>query len=244
MEDEDVIRDQMENTRTALSEKLEKLESRVSATVQGASQEVAQTVENVTESVQETVETVKDSVQDTVDSVKDTVAETLSTIKHGVDAVKQIFDIPAHVERHPWVAVGGSVAIGYVIGERLTRRSERRPARSSENFPQRESTIAPAYSNGRTNGVSNVPVEKPDTKPNWLKYFEPELAKLKGLALGVLMGTVREMVTQASGEKLGQSLAQIIDSATEKMGGTRIEPATLQDAFKEVETPEPAAMTV
>ena len=80
MENEDVIREQMEDTRTSLTEKLETLESQVASTVQGATTNVAETVE----AVKETVEAVKDTVQQTVTTVKESVEETICAVKETV----------------------------------------------------------------------------------------------------------------------------------------------------------------
>jgi len=99
MENEtDVIRDQMLETRTSLTEKLEALEEKVVSTVQGTTESVQEAVQAVTESVQDTVTNVSESVQDTVESVKST------------------FDIRQHVEAHPWAMFGGAVAIGFLGG--------------------------------------------------------------------------------------------------------------------------------
>jgi ElaB/YqjD/DUF883 family membrane-anchored ribosome-binding protein len=217
MEDQDLIREQMENTRSALSEKLETLEDRVTSTVQGATEDVTQTVETVTDTVQETVATVKETVQDTVDTVKDTVEETLTAVKEGVSAVKSFFDLPTHVDRHPWVAVGGSVAVGYLLGEYLLARRVQHARTRNETAP--ESLSAAAHRNGQKNGAYHG---TEPSRSSLLERFEPELTKLKGLALGTLMGAVREMVAKAAGEKLGRSVSDIIDSVTEKLGGTPI----------------------
>src|SRR5687768_15493213 len=98
MENEDVIREKMEGTRSSLTEKLETLEKQVVNTVQDA-----------TSSVTETVEAVKDTVNTVRETVQDTVQDTVNT-------VKGFFDIPGHVNRHPWAAVGGSVAVGFILG--------------------------------------------------------------------------------------------------------------------------------
>jgi len=226
-----MIRDQMENTRTALSEKLEELETRVTAKVVDATQEVADTVETVTGSVQETVET-----------VKDTVEETISAVKDGVSAVKRLFDVPEYVDQYPWVAVGGSVALGYLIGDYLLRRKSRRSRRSQTPLIAKETIGAPVFTNGHAaDGRMGTESAAPKT-PAWLQRLEPELSKLKGVAVGMVMGTVRELVTQATGEKLGHSLAEIIDSATEKLGGTPM-PAEAVN-LKPADTPERVAMTV
>src|SRR5262245_52369843 len=62
----EVIRQQMEQTRSALTAKVELLEHQVVETVHGATAAVSETVGNVKDVVQETVQTVKDSVHETV----------------------------------------------------------------------------------------------------------------------------------------------------------------------------------
>jgi hypothetical protein len=93
----EVIRQQMEDTRTSLAEKLETLEQKVSTTVQEA-----------TSAVTDTVETVKETVETSVEAVKDTLNLRLQT------------------ERHPWEMVGGSFALG-VLGGWLTSESAPQP---------------------------------------------------------------------------------------------------------------------
>src|SRR5262245_24400559 len=94
----EMIRQQMEETRSALTEKLETLEHQVIGTVAEANTAVADTVDNVKEAVQDTVEVVKETVQETVESVKQTL------------------DISVQMDRHPWLFLGASVAAGYVAG--------------------------------------------------------------------------------------------------------------------------------
>src|SRR5438132_737937 len=96
-----VIRQQMDETRAALSEKLEMLENQVVGTVQEA-----------TTSVQETVETVKDAVEDTVHTVRESVRET-------VEAVKDTFDLQQQVQRHPWIMIAGATTLGFLSARLL-----------------------------------------------------------------------------------------------------------------------------
>src|SRR5437899_1742451 len=109
MDNEDIILDEMENTRAAFTEKLETLEQRVGSTVESATANVAEAVE----AVQETVATVTDTIQETVAAVKETVHES-------VGAVKDMFDIPGHVACHPWLMMAGAVGLGFLLGEYLT----------------------------------------------------------------------------------------------------------------------------
>jgi ElaB/YqjD/DUF883 family membrane-anchored ribosome-binding protein len=88
----EVIRQEMEETRTALQDKLETLEQQVKETISSASEAVA-----------DTVETVKEAVHDTVDSVKET------------------FDLRQQVEKHPWEMFLGAAVVGFLGGHLLHR---------------------------------------------------------------------------------------------------------------------------
>ncbi len=99
MENEpEVIQQQMQDTRTALTEKLETLEAKVVCSVEGATTAVTETVENVKQAVQETVTNVKETVHDAAESMK------------------HAFDIGAYVDEHPWLMVGGAFAVGCLGG--------------------------------------------------------------------------------------------------------------------------------
>src|SRR5207248_9142807 len=126
----DMIRRQMEAQRAALAAKLETLETKIVDTVEGAR-----------EAVQETVQSVKEGVRDSVDTVKESVHSS-------VEAVKGTFDIPLQVDRHPWIMVGGAVALGFTAGclinratrqETLTRARFDRSVISDRSSPARSS---------------------------------------------------------------------------------------------------------
>jgi len=215
MENEELIRHQMEDTRTSLTEKLETLEQQVVATVQEATSAVSETVATVKESVEETVTSVKDTLQDTVSTVKDSVEGTVSAVQ---DGVKNALDIPAHVDRYPWFMMGGSVVLGYALG---TMFSPRRPPTATPRAGSPRSSSRTHHGNG---GVRDGRAGSSPAPVSWVRALglEPELAKLKGLALGAALGTVREMVIKAVPEEMGHQLKDIIDNVTQKLGGQPI----------------------
>jgi len=95
MDDEsapEVIRQQMEETRSQLSEKLEILETQITDTVQSTSNAVSDTV---------------DAVRDTVDSVTESVQDTMHS-------VGEALNLRLQAERHPWLVFGGAIAAGFV----------------------------------------------------------------------------------------------------------------------------------
>jgi hypothetical protein len=100
----DVIRKQMEETRSQISEKLEILETQLTDTVQSTTT----------------------AVNETVGAVKDTVESVTNSVQEGMQSVGEVFDLRLQADRNPWVVFGGSVAVGFVAGRYLFDR--RRPA--------------------------------------------------------------------------------------------------------------------
>jgi len=221
MEDEvDVIRDQMQDTRSALTDKLEALE-----------QQVVNTVQSITTPVVETVETVKKAVEDTVGAVKETVQSTVDTVSNAaeqtVETVKETFDLPRQVERHPWLMMAGAVAAGYIGGrlllpEHTGGRGE--PTTSGSPFPDSMNRMAAAPEprhNGHPDEAKSETRESKDE--SWFSSltdtFGPEINQLKGLAIGAAVGVVRDLVTQSLSGEIGSRLKDWLNKLTERMGG-------------------------
>jgi ElaB/YqjD/DUF883 family membrane-anchored ribosome-binding protein len=148
-----VIREQMEETKTQLSEKLESLE-----------QQVADTVQSTGNAVNATVET----VQETIDSVT-------TTVKIAVQSVVNAFDIRRQVERHPWVVMGGAVALGYLARELLMR-----PDQPEIQMPKTFVSTPPVTDNGSQHNQESA---------SW--------SRLQTVAIGSFLGIASEIATRA-----------------------------------------------
>lgn len=208
----EMIHHRMEETRNSLTEKLETLEHQVAETVHGANQAVNDSLETV----KETVATVKDSVQETVASIKET------------------FDLCLQVQRHPWALTGASVVVGYLVGC-LQNRPTHMAEKMSEASRTPPTRMRPVFANRESNGNGNHPrgvapeseaLPAASAQSHWYSgladALEPEMAKLKGLAVGTLAGVIRDMITEAAPEQMRSELADIIDHATVKVGGEPI----------------------
>jgi ElaB/YqjD/DUF883 family membrane-anchored ribosome-binding protein len=209
MDNEDVIRDQMKETRTSLTDKLETLEQQVTDTVQETTSNVAETVE----AVKETVESVKDTVQETVATVKESVDDALSAVKdtvhESVHAVQGLFDVPGHVRAHPWLMFGGSIAVGFLL-EPLLAKAKGTVRYERKTFLPDHATAEESY---------EFPQPAPSAFAGLLKTFEPEIARLKGLALGAVMMAVRDLASQAVPPNIAPALDSILDDVARKVGG-------------------------
>jgi ElaB/YqjD/DUF883 family membrane-anchored ribosome-binding protein len=205
MENEEIIRQHMERTRESLTDKLETLENKI-----------------------------VDSVDKATSAVSDTVTSVKETMHEGVETVKDAVDVPAHVDRHPWLMLGGSVLCGYILGNLLP--SGKKGTTYTQAQPQRPITLSRPAGNG--NGRDQT--EKPPSASfaqSLLGALEPELQHLKGLALGVSLGTVREMLTEQVPPHMADQLRNIIDGITRKIGG---EPVPSSD-FASVKCSAPEA---
>jgi len=202
-----VIREQMEHTRNSLTEKVEAIEERVSSVVKDTADAVNHTVQAVTESVENTVHSVSDSVH----SVKDALDNTVHSVADSMHSVKEALDLSTYVEKYPWIAMGGSVALGYAVGCLLT--SSKNGTTSSQAW----SAPAPSPSGGTSQPAASSTSSGGSFLPeSWM----PMVDKLKGLAVGTAAGVLGEMVLNMVPESLKDNMARMIDETTEKLGGT------------------------
>jgi ElaB/YqjD/DUF883 family membrane-anchored ribosome-binding protein len=175
----EVIRHQMEETRSSLADKLGELEGQIRGAVEGATNLVTDTAETV----QETIHNVTETVQDTVH----TVAEA--------------FDLSKQVERHPWPMMGAAVATGFAGSLVLSRLGGVTEVASS----------AASSLNGATSRVAAA-VERPGP-------IRDVLTRVKGLAIGALMGAVGDMVVKALPSQYAEDATKIVDDLTVQLGG-------------------------
>jgi len=203
MENEtEVIRHQMEETRTSLTEKLEKLEDKVLSKVEGTTEAVTETVATVQEAVQHTVEAVTDSVEHTVKKVKET------------------FDLRRQVESHPWLMFGGAIAAGFAGGQLLGRGS-RLPFTSYGRG-------SAGYAGSGGSASSYAPPQR-SWLEGLAQTLAPTLDKVKGLAVGAATGLLGEMIMPSVPDALRDQVTEVLDSFATSLGGKPIHGLTSQD---------------
>jgi len=207
----EVIRHQMEETRSNLQEKLEALEDQVTDTVQATTEAMTETVE----AVKETVENVTSTVQETVENVTSTVQETVET-------VEETFNLRVQTERHPWIIFGGSVALGCLAAQWLNQTSgarRRAASRRTAGFTPQEFSTGDRFQTETPSRPSEPTQSAEGGKKGW---FWEELNRVKGLALGSLMAVVRDLASRSLPGTLGQRVAEEVDHVTTSLGGETI----------------------
>jgi len=170
----EMIREQMDETKSQLSDKLESLEQQVSETVQSTGTAVSATVE----AVQETVEAVTGAVQDAVQSVSNA------------------FDFHRQIDRHPWLVLGGSVVLGYLAVEFLTRSAKKAgqptgtaplPCPSADNAGHENGE--PAVQAAATGAAIAAAYESGLKSSSW--------HQLRSMAIGALIGIAQDVASRA-----------------------------------------------
>jgi ElaB/YqjD/DUF883 family membrane-anchored ribosome-binding protein len=193
-----MIEREMEQTRTALTEKLEALESKV-----------ADTVSSTTDAVEEVVTTTKEAVEEAVENVRETVEAVTDKVQETVHDIGEALSLSHHAERRPWVFFGGAVTVGCLGSWLLARRQRRGQAGQQRSSAEAWSSVAREAPPARQEA-------EPSPKRSW---FGEELRHLRNLAVGALMGAVRDLATRAVPESIRQRVAEEVDHMTTHLGG-------------------------
>jgi len=199
LNEQEMIQREMERTRGSLTEKLEALEGQVADTVSST----AGVVHDTTQTVQETVTGAVDAVKETVSAVTDKVQET-------VQSVSDIFNLRLQMERHPWIVLGGAVAVGYIVGSSFHSMSESEvaPAKGSGAPPP-----PPPWNGGTQYAQKNQTTES--TEPG---IWSGAVSRLKDLGVSYLMGMVRDLARNELPEAIASRVAEEVDALTAKFG--------------------------
>jgi ElaB/YqjD/DUF883 family membrane-anchored ribosome-binding protein len=244
-------RQDIEDKRASMSEKLELLEERVRDTLEETRSAVEGIVENVKETVDETVGAVKETVEGARSTVDNLVENVKGTMDDTATMVKKSFDLNYQIEQRPWLMVGGAVLVGYFLGSWMYRGSSYQRGYAEREYSSDDNNTL--YTAPISDGASFDDLEesgdtqknrdasneyrasmksashaKPRPWSNFLGPFQEEWDALKGVALGTLMGTLRTMVRQNM-PTVAPKLEQAINSASAKLGAEPIDFPSSQD---------------
>jgi ElaB/YqjD/DUF883 family membrane-anchored ribosome-binding protein len=192
------IQEEIEATRSDLTDKLVALEHKV----------------------RETMAEAKSAISDTIGSVKHAVESTICSVENSVHgavvSVKGSLDIGRQVDRHPWAMLAGAVAAGFVTGRLLDKPTTR------QTVSHPVVACSPPNGNGRHGDSASFPKERAGLLSELGDRFGPEIDQLKGLAIGSVMSLAREFIKDAVAPALAPELERVIDGVTSKLGGKPI----------------------
>lgn len=102
------IKQNIEETRAAMNEKLEKIEGRVHDTMEGTRSTLDNMVGGINR-VKGTIEETKSVIDNSIDTIKQAVDETVERVRYTAEVIEQ-------VKENPWIMLGSAVLVGYVLG--------------------------------------------------------------------------------------------------------------------------------
>lgn len=144
-----------------------------------------------------------------LEDLGDHLSGTVKTVQKSVNSVREAFDVKLQVRRNPLTALAGAAALGFFFGF----QPDGNRARHNGN------SVKPA--------VPAAPSERPPAAPpGWLAHagetFKPEIAALRGVAVGTLLGVIREAVTKQAAKPTPGSAegAPVSDGPLADQGGT------------------------
>jgi len=221
LNEQDLIQRDMERTRGSLTEKLEALEGQVAETVTSTTG----VVQDTTQAVQETVAAVKETVQETMAAVTEKVQET-------VQSVGEAFNLRTQMERHPWIVLGGAVAVGCMVGASFGTNET-----ASEKMPAIATPPPPPWSGRAT--VRESAVSDSEHHGMW----GDALAHLKNLGVSYVMGIVRDLARNELPEAVASRVADEVDALTSKLGTNPLPGPVLPTKSSEVDGDQNLAAT-
>lgn len=135
------------------------------------------------------------SLTEKLSKLEQKVSGTVKTVKDSVITVRDTFDLKRQVRRRPWTLVAGATTLGILGGLRTNGRGTENGRQNGKSAHAPKAGL-PAEQHPRSN--TNGSLDREVEKPSWLvklgQSFEPEIAELKGFAIGALMGVFREML--------------------------------------------------
>jgi hypothetical protein len=169
-------------------------------------------------------------VMGTVHSAQDMVTDSIQAAKDTVASVKRTFDIKHQVEQHPWVMLGGCVLAGLTLGSlfhkvrRASRQTADRLAGNETASSGRTPFPAEQRGNGRyANGAPSPQFQAvPLSPPGFFDRFDDEIDKVKGLAIGYVLGLARDSLKD-SVPQLASQIDAVMNSVTKKLGGDPVQ---------------------
>lgn len=160
---------------------------------------------NETEMMQEHMEDAKVQMQEArsalaekLDALSEKVEDGVETVTNTVEKAKEALDLAQHVRCHPWPFLGGSVAAGFAAGMLLPIGG----AQASNGWSAGASAASEAGCPGAV-----------------LRWFQPELEKLKKLGVALAIDAAAQLVTQAVPEEIRPRVQEIARDITLKLGG-------------------------
>jgi len=172
------------------------------------------------EKVAQTVHAAQAAAGQAASAVKETMHSATEAVTQAAESVAQTVDLSRHVQEHPWLAMGGSVALGFLAAQLL--KSALQAAAPSGTAPSAAASslwagyLVQPSAQAAGGGTCARPAAAASTQEaagmgqsfgELASWLGEHLGDVKGFATGSLMNYARALLTRgldAVEEQLGQ----------------------------------------
>lgn len=156
------------------------------------------------------LEALEDKMMGAAQSAQATVENSIQSAKDVVASVKRTFDIKHQIEQRPWTIVGGSFLAGLAVSLLIPKGRPRSSMTSVTNGS--DAAVAPT-----------PPLQaEPRSESGVFEPFQEEIDKVKGIAIGYVMGLVRDSIKE-SVPQMASNIDEVMNGITTKLGGKPIQ---------------------
>lgn len=141
-----------------------------------------------------------------VEHAGETVDAARKSLHDSAESVREALDLHEQFNKRPWTLVAGAMSLGFLGGAVL---------HDDESAQRAPSTNGTAHNRGML--------------AHMLRQIEPEIVQLKGLALGALLGAVRDFASKSSPQRMGGDVESVMNGITVKLGGTPVQGHVLRE---------------
>lgn len=205
---------------------------------QQVSADMRQGIDDTRSAMADKLEALQDHVMNTVQSAQETVEDSIQSANDTMASVKRAFDVKHLVRQHPWSMVGGGILAGVALGRLLQglRQQTRQPQTRSTGKeddgrlrrPGSSAFAIPPRGNGSLDLADSPSFQPapPPRRPGVFDRFHDEIDTVQGLAIGYVIGLVRDSIKEAM-PQMAEQIEDVMNSATTKLGGEPFHPRSL-----------------
>ncbi len=177
------------------------------------------------------------ALSDKLGALEQQVAGTVETVKDSVNTVRNSFDLKMHVQKRPLTLFAGAAALGLLLGYRSSAGRVQHRAETVRNIREARHLARQA----REQPVTEA--NRSDFLASLGESFEKELSLVKGLAVGAVLGLVRDMAVKSVSGHTQRYLEDALDGVSRRLGGQSTQKPQESEPSKLAESEEGCAQS-
>lgn len=166
-----------------------------------ASDTVRQQIKATQSQLSAKLQSLENQVSNTVNSTGNAVNATVGAVQNAVESVSNTFDIRRHFDNHPWLVLGGAVALGYLAVELLTGSSKNPESASETNHSPCQLEDCKSHSNESLGSGDSAIETMSQDAPAAFAYESgckgSNWRQLRSIATSALIGIVQDLAKRA-----------------------------------------------